>query len=88
MLASILHSERAIAVNIQIVRIYNKMRDILLNQKEILLKLEKMHNMVVEHDNSIGAIIEFIKQLEREEQKITEQQNRKRIGFKPTDGMD
>ena len=82
MLASILNSERAIAVNIQIIRIYNKMRAILLNQKEILLKLEKMHIKIVEHDNSILAIIEFIKQLEKAKQKITEQENRNRIGFK------
>lgn len=82
MLASILNSERAIAVNIQIIRIYNKMRAILLNQKEILLKLEKMHIKIVEHDNSILSIIEFIKQLEKEKQKITEQENRNRIGFK------
>jgi len=43
MLASILWSERAIAVNIQIIRIYNKMREFLWDQKEVLLKLEKIN---------------------------------------------
>ena len=43
MLASILKSERAIAVNIQIIRIYNKMREFLWDQKEVLRKLEKMN---------------------------------------------
>ena len=43
MLASILKSERAIAVNIQIIRIYNKMREFLWDQKEVLLKLEKIN---------------------------------------------
>jgi hypothetical protein len=43
MLASILNSEKAIAVNIQIIRIYNKLREFLWDQKEILLKLEQMN---------------------------------------------
>ena len=85
MLASILSSERAIKVNILIIRIFNKMREILWNHKEMLLKLEQMNSKIVEHDSSILAIIEYIKQLEAEKQSLTEQDNRKRIGFKRTD---
>jgi len=82
MVASILNSERAIAVNIQIIRIYNKMREFLWDQKEILLKLEQMNYKIAEHDSSIMTIIEYIKQLEAEKQNLTKQQNRKRIGYK------
>ncbi|MDF1576793.1 MAG: ORF6N domain-containing protein, partial [Bacteroidales bacterium] len=41
MLASVLNSERAIQVNIQIVRVFTKMREILNSHNELLLKLEK-----------------------------------------------
>jgi hypothetical protein len=41
MLASVLNSERAIQVNIQIVRIFNRMREVLLVHKDVLLELKK-----------------------------------------------
>jgi hypothetical protein len=39
MLSSILSSERAISVNIQIMRIYTKMREMIITHKDILLQL-------------------------------------------------
>ena len=42
MLASVLNSERAIEVNVQIVRIFIRMREMLLTRKDILMKLEKL----------------------------------------------
>src|SRR5436190_15670356 len=42
MLSSILNSKRAIKVNIQIMRIYTRIRALLLTHKDILLKLEKL----------------------------------------------
>ena len=41
MLASVLNSERAITVNIQIVRIFNKMREKMLLHKDLLLEMQK-----------------------------------------------
>jgi phage regulator Rha-like protein len=82
MLASILNSERAVKVNIQIIRIYNKMREVLRDNKKILQKLERIQDKIVEHDNSILSIIEYINQLEKEKQTRTEQQERRSIGFK------
>lgn len=83
MLASVLNSERAIKVNIQIIRIFNKMREMLLAHKDILLQIEQMQQKLVEHDTNILLIFEYIKQLEQEKQQMTDQQNRKRIGYKP-----
>jgi len=57
MLASVLNSERAMTVNIQIIRIFNKMREMLLAHKEILLQLERMQYKLAEHDNNILLII-------------------------------
>ena len=42
MLSSVLNSERAVGVNIQIMRIYTKMREMLMTNQEIQLKLEQL----------------------------------------------
>ena len=82
MLASVLNSERAMTVNIQIIRIFNKMREMLLAHKDILLQLEQIQQKMAEYDNSILLIFQYIKQLEQKRQHTTDQQNRKKIGFK------
>lgn len=78
MLASVLNSDRAIEVNIQIVRIFTRMREMLLTNKDILLKLEQLENKVSGHDENIKMIFEALKQLLN-----PPQEPRKRIGFKP-----
>jgi phage regulator Rha-like protein len=82
MLASVLNNERAIKVNIQIIRIFNRMREMLLAHKDILFQLEQMQYKLAEHDNKILLIFKYIKQLEQEKKQITNKQNRKRIGYK------
>ena len=54
-MASVLNSERAIQVNIQIVRIFTKMREILTSHEEILQKLIKIEQKLAEHDDQILA---------------------------------
>ncbi len=66
MLSSVLNSDRAIQVNIQIIRIFTKMREILLAHKDVVSKLEQMQYKLAEHDNNILLIFEYIKQLEQE----------------------
>ena len=56
MLASVLNSNRAIQVNIQIVRIFNKMRQLFSSQKEILYKIEQLEKKGLEHDEKILLI--------------------------------
>ncbi len=85
MLASVLNSERAIQVNIQIVRIFTRMREILASHKELLLKLEKIAHKLAEHDDQILVIFEYLKKLEQAKHQLMEQQNRKRLGFKRMD---
>ena len=70
MLSTVLNSERAIQVNIAIMRAFVRMRDILLTNKDLAVKIEalelkyKNHDMKLsEHDAHIGAIFEAIKQL-------------------------
>ena len=85
MLASVLNSERAIQVNIQIVRVFTRMREILSSHKDLLLKLEKIAHKLAEHDDQILVIFEYLKKLEQAKHQMQEQQKRKRLGFKRLD---
>ena len=63
MLSSVLNSERAIQVNILIMRAFTKLRAILLTHKELATKIEILEKKYAEHDKTIKAIFEAIKQL-------------------------
>jgi hypothetical protein len=63
MLASVLNRETAIQVNIQIVRVFARMREMLMTNKDILLNLEKMEKRLSEHDEQIVIIFNYIKKL-------------------------
>ena len=84
MLASVLNSERAVQVNIQIVRIFTRMREMLLTHKDILISLEKMERTLSSHDDKIMLLFEYIKQFEKLKQEELDQKKRPRIGFKPS----
>ncbi len=56
MLSCILNSERAIAVNIQVIRIFTKMRELLLTNKEVLLQLEMLEKQVLKNKIDIQSI--------------------------------
>ena len=83
MLSSVLNSDRAILVNIQIMRVFTKMRALLYSHKEILRKLESIEKKDIEQDDKILLIFEYLKQLEQVKQEETILKKRKRIGFKP-----
>jgi len=82
MLSSVLNSDLAIKVNIQIMRVYTKIRSMLSTHKDLLLKFEQMESKLADHDNSIMLIMEYIKQFEEAKQQESEQKNRAKIGFK------
>ena len=81
MLASVLHSDRAIMVNIQIVKVFTRMRQLLEMHSEILQKLEQLQKKDIEQDKQIVLIFEYLRQLEQSRQQQDNQANRKRIGF-------
>jgi len=82
MLSGVLHSERAIKVNIHIMRVFTRMREMLVSHKEILRKLEDLERTDIEQDEKIRVILEYIKQLEKAEVEKLEFNDRRRIGFK------
>jgi len=78
MLASVLNSSRAIKVNIQIVRIFNQMREMLMTNQEILLKIEILERDTLQNALDIQAVFNYLKQM----LVPVEQIERERIGFK------
>jgi len=63
MLSSVLNSERAIQVNITIMRTFVKLRQIISANKELASKLDELEMKIEKHDEDIQAIFEAIRQL-------------------------
>jgi phage regulator Rha-like protein len=74
MLSSVLNSERAIQVNIAIMRTFVHMRKILQTHKDLAAKIEKLEQ---EYDEKFKIVFTALKQLIKEENKP-----RPRIGYK------
>lgn len=82
-LSTVLNSERAIMVNIQIIRMFAKMRSFVLSNKDILRKLENIERQYDDHDKKIEAIFTYLRKLKTVEKAETDFKNRDRIGYKP-----
>jgi hypothetical protein len=82
MLSSVLHSERAIMVNIQIIRVFTRIRNLLETHSDILRKLEMIEKNEIEQNKKIMLIFEYLRQLEQAKQQQDEQENRRRVGFR------
>jgi len=73
MLSSVLNSERAIQVNIQIMRTFTRIRQMLLSNEDLKRKIEAMEN---KYDKQFSIVFEAIKQLLQEDDKP-----KRKIGF-------
>jgi hypothetical protein len=76
MLSSVLNSDRAIRVNIAIMRAFVKLRQMLDTSRELARKFSELEARVGKHDEEIGAIMEAIRQLMAPPEKA-----RREIGF-------
>lgn len=76
MLSSVLRSKRAVTVNIQIMRAFVKLREMLGTHRELARKLAQLEKRIEGHDEEITAIFEAIRQLMEPPDKAS-----KRIGF-------
>jgi hypothetical protein len=81
MLSSVLNSKMAISVNIQIIRVFTRIRAMVESHKEILKKLEMLEKKDIELDEKVSLIFEYLKELEQTKQEETDFRQRKRIGF-------
>ncbi len=81
---AVLNGDRAIEVNIRIIRIYRKLRAMLVNHKDILLKLEKIEKELMKQDSRTEKNEENIEMIFMALRKLLNppQATRPRIGFK------
>ena len=63
MLSGILNSQRAVHVNIAIMRTFVKLRELLVTHKDLAHKLEELERKIERHDEEIGSIFQAIRQL-------------------------
>lgn len=77
MLSSVLKSEHAIQVNIQIMRVFTRMRQMILTHKDLLLKMEELEKKVIGQDEKIKLIFDYLKKFVQ-----TQETPRRKIGFK------
>ena len=76
MLSSVLNSDRAIEVNIRIIRIFVKINELMITHKDIARKIEELERNFKDHDKKFTLVFESIRQILKEEGKP-----KTRIGF-------
>ena len=82
MLSSVLQSDRAVQVNIAIMRAFVKLREFLSTHKELALKLKLLEGKIEKHDGEIQAIFDAIRKLMAPPpEPPIEEKPRKRMGF-------
>ena len=61
MLSSILNSERAIKVNIQIMRVYIRIREMILTHNDLLKIMDSLDKKVAKQDEKIALVFQYLK---------------------------
>jgi hypothetical protein len=77
MLSSVLRSDRAVKVNIAIMRAFVRLREFLALHKDLARKIEALERKDAEHDARLQIVFEAIRELAEETPKP-----KRRIGFK------
>ena len=85
MLSSVLKSKRAVQVNIQIMRVFTKLREMMVTHKDLARKIEdlerKFQEKFQEHDKKIVLVFNAIKDLLSDKEEAA--QKRGPLGFIP-----
>ncbi len=82
MLSGVLHSEKAIEMNIAIMRTFVEIRRLLIGENTVKQTLEELKQRLGEHDTQLNSIYEAIENLLDEKAAQRKWDNRERIGFK------
>ena len=77
MLSSVLHSKKAVQVNIAIMRAFVQLREILSTHKDLVLRIDKLEFQSEKQEDKIHSIFDLISQMQT--------QNKKSLGFKTSD---
>ncbi|MBI1767363.1 MAG: ORF6N domain-containing protein [Bacteroidetes bacterium] len=81
MLSGVLNSDRAINMNIAIMRAFVEVRKVLLNQSSLKEKLKELRERLGEHDAQLNQIYEAMENLLDEKAFKRKWEDRKKIGF-------
>ena len=79
MLSSVLNSDKAINVNIQIMRIFTKIREMLTENLGIKLEIEEIKKKIANQDKNIELVFTYLDELIEKHEKS---KSRRQIGYK------
>ena len=82
MLSGILNSDKAISMNIAIMRAFVEVRRVLLQQSDLKTQLKEIKERLGEHDEQLNQIYDTIENLLDEKAEENKWNERERIGFK------
>jgi hypothetical protein len=82
MLSSVLRSGRAIMMNIQIMRVFTKVRELLMDTLNLRIEIEEIKKQITNHDKNIELVFSYLDELIQQHESP---QPRKAIGFKRYD---
>jgi hypothetical protein len=78
MLSSVLNSPKSIQVNIQIIRIFTRIRQMLMDNTEIRLAIEKLEKKTDNNTKNIEVVFQYMDELIDKKENI---KHRKKIGY-------
>ena len=79
MLSSVLNSPAAIKVNIEIIRVFTKIREVLTETLSVKLEIEEIKKKLVNHDKNIELVFNYLDEMmEKQDNKV----ERIKIGYK------
>jgi hypothetical protein len=81
MLSSVLSSDQAVDVNIKIMRVFTKIRQMLTDNTELRLAVEKLERKSDNHSKNIELVFQYLDELQEKKEKKIEKP-RKKIGYK------
>jgi hypothetical protein len=82
MLSGILNSDRAISVNIQIMRVFTQVRQMLMDNTELRLAIDEIRKKTDNHSKNIELVFQYLDELLEKKENPQPQTPRKLIGFK------
>ncbi len=82
MLSGVLNSDKAISMNITIMRAFVEIRKILIQGNDLKLQLQAIKDRLGEHDTQLNQIYDAMENLLDEKAAQKTWQGRKRMGFK------
>lgn len=79
MLSSVLNSPAAIKMNIQIIRVFTKIREVLTETLNVKLEIEEIKKKLINHDKNIELVFTYLDEMMEKQENAVE---RTKIGYK------